>query len=1253
MKLRWYSWVGIALLAIVLIAVAAVAWAVGTNAGARWVVARAQGFLGEALQVERVEGALAGPLTLTNVAYRDPAIGVDVAAEYVHLDLAFLKLLGMTVHVVTAELRGVDVHLTEPTEPQPEPPVEKQPFTLEAPIDIVVERFVLNDLAVINREQPVVTIDSATFIGQWIGSAIAIRQLDVQSPDGEAHFVADVRQSRYYEGEGNGRFRWKAGDRTVAGALEANGREGATNLRVDLTAPLTATLAVEFQQTEELPWKLGLEVPTFDPRESLLPESSLQTLAARLHGAGALDEGAIAGVIEVNGEPIRLERIHFAQREQAVDLDALVQLGGGNIAAKGVVHTAQEPVAATLNLNWSEVVVPESLAGQAIFTRGNLDFEGSAESYRATGTLSAGPKDRIANLELKVQGTSERIEVEQLDIVQQPGRFAMNGTVELQPQIGWSLRSEARQFDPGAFAVEWPGSLNFDLNTQGTLLEEGPEATVVVENLRGRLRNRDLGGRVNLALAPNMAIEGNLDLRSGKSRLQLVGRSRDETDAVATISVPSLNDWLPDGSGELRGRITAKGKWPELNVAGELNGNALQVGTLVQAERLAVEWNIDRPTDPSGRATLSAAKLAASGFEFDSVRARVEGDKSRHSVDFDAAGAPLGTAFLVEGALDGEAWEGTIQRLVLDVKDAARLTLQEPVTVGYSPELVQVSQACFADGDIRLCMQGDRASTGVMHAIYSLQSVPLALANAFLPASMPLRLAGTFDGAGNIESTADGVFKGRADIRSASGQISREGADEDAPPDVLLRYADLSLSAEMDGPDARAQLNARLDESGALNGRVALQGLAEPTTNLEGQLSASLPSLRVIELFAPQLANVQGRADLRADVRGSLDAPQVAGEFRVSELGMDVPAAGLELRQGNVSVTALDAKRFKLTGGIASGPGRVDFDGEATTDGIVAIKLAGKQFQAANIPSANVIIEPDLNFERGAERMTLTGSVHIPAAEIDLSKLPQSQSTQGASSDVVIVDAEAQEVEQAADIPLHAQIKVTLGEKVTLMGYGLNARVLGQLTVNEQPGSPTSGSGEVRVEGTYKAYGQDLTIQKGQLVYAGTPLDNPRMDLVAVRKIEEVTAGLRVTGSAQSPQLTVFSEPAMGQSDALAYLVTGKPLSEVGQGNADEGDMLQTAARSLGTAAGGVIAKSIGKRLGVDEFGVTDNEAIGGAALTIGQYLSPRLYLGYGVGLFEPGQVITLRYKLSRSLALEVLNATQDQRAGLEYRKEK
>ncbi len=1258
MKLRWYAWVGIAVLTLVLAIGGGIAWILNTNAGARWALARASGFLNDALRVERVDGTLAGPLTLTNFVYRDQKSGLDISLAHANVDVALRDLFSMTVHVVSAELRGLDVRMSEPAErPPPEP---KQPFTLEAPLDVIVDRFVLRDAHIVSDEQELVAIDAAAFAGQWIGAAIAVRQLDVRSPQGELHFQADVRHARYYEGEGRGRFRWTVGEREFAGSLEANGREAVTNLLVNLTAPLDAKLTAELKQLEHMPWAFTLDAPTFDPREELLPDSSLQSLAARLSGTGTLQEGAITGVLEVNQEQIHIERAHFVRQAEALDLDTLFRLGGGNIAAKGTVQTAQTPVAAIMNVTWSEVVVPATLAGQELFTRGNLDVEGSADSYRAAGTMGIGPAERIANLALKVQGTPQRVQVEQLDIVQTTGRFALHGAVELQPTVGWSFRAQARRFDPGAFAVAWPGSLNFDLATEGTMPEGQPQGTLKMTNLRGRLRNRELGGRVDLALAPGMVISGDLDLTSGKSRVRLAGASGETMDAVATIEVPAVNDWVPNGAGELHGRITARGRWPDLDVAGQLNGNALRLGTTLQADSLALRWEIERPKAPSGEATLDATQLRASGLEFATVRTRIDGDMQRHTVDFAATGAPLATSFFVTGSLEGAAWSGTIERLVLDVEDAARLALQQPVQLAYSPDLMKMSQACFTDRDIRLCLEGDRAANGVMHAVYSLQNVPLGLANTFMPADMPVKLAGMIEGDGTLESTAEGVFTGRAGLRSASGTITRhvEGGEAmGAAQDVLLTYADFDLTAELDGANATARLAARLNDTGTLRGQAALRGLAEPVTNVDGEVSASLPSLRVIEVFAPQLANVQGRLDLNGNVRGTLDQPQLGGEVRISGLGLDVPLVGLELREGSVSVTPTAADRFQITGGIKSGPGRLAFEGDATAAGTIDMRVAGTQFQAANIPSANVLIDPNLQFKRLPKRMSLIGSVHIPTAAIDIQKLPRKESTQGISSDVVIVDAQGQDEETLQSTPLSADIKVTLGDKVTIVGFGLDARVAGQVDVQERPGTVTTGSGEVRVEGTYKAYGQDLTIRQGRLLFAGTPLDNPRLNIVAVRSVGtgdqvDVVAGLNVSGSARNPQLTVFSEPPMGQSDALAYLVTGKPLSDVGQGEG-EGDMLQSAARSLGAAAGGLLAKGIGKRLGVDELGVKDDEAIGGAALTIGQYLSPRLYLSYGVGLFEPGEVITLRYKLSRSLGLEVLNGTEDSRAGLEFRKER
>ena len=124
----------------------------------------------------------------------------------------------------------------------------------------------------------------------------------------------------------------------------------------------------------------------------------------------------------------------------------------------------------------------------------------------------------------------------------------------------------------------------------------------------------------------------------------------------------------------------------------------------------------------------------------------------------------------------------------------------------------------------------------------------------------------------------------------------------------------------------------------------------------------------------------------------------------------------------------------------------------------------------------------------------------------------------------------------------------------------------------------------------------------------------------------------------------------MEQSDALSYLVTGKPLSQLKGG---EGNAVGSAASALGTATGDMLAKSIGAKTGLDDVGVADSSAIGGAALTVGKYLSPRLYLGYGVGLFTPGQVVTLRYKLTRLFEFEMQNGSLSSRAGINYRIEK
>ncbi|WP_426287081.1 translocation/assembly module TamB domain-containing protein [Luteibacter sp. E-22] len=69
---------------------------------------------------------------------------------------------------------------------------------------------------------------------------------------------------------------------------------------------------------------------------------------------------------------------------------------------------------------------------------------------------------------------------------------------------------------------------------------------------------------------------------------------------------------------------------------------------------------------------------------------------------------------------------------------------------------------------------------------------------------------------------------------------------------------------------------------------------------------------------------------------------------------------------------------------------------------------------------------------------------------------------------------------------------------------------------------------------------------------------------------------------------------------------------------------------------------------------VSSKRWLGGTpALAVGKYLSPRRYLIYGVGLFDPGQVITLRYLFSRKWNFEAQNAADFSRASFNYRFER
>ena len=1256
LAMKALKWIAIGLGGLIVVIVACVAWLLTSENGARWLVRTASNILGPALEVGGVEGAIAHGLTLTDLRYHDPTGGLDVSAERIAVDLALADLVRRVVHVRSAQLAGVNVMLREPSTPPPEEPVE--PFSLEPPIDVVIDSLIVERAEVRREAAAVFELTRGTLRGQWTATGIGVEQLELQSPQGEVQFAGTARQQQAFLGEGAGSFHWRVGARTFAGDVAARASGGETQLDVELTQPLPAKLRAFLGQARELPWRFTLTTPRFDPSEGLIAETNLKSLALELQGAGALDRGEIDGRVDIDDQALVIRSLRFARDKQTVTLDGDLALNerAGELTAHATLDLAKTPLSANGAATWRDVVIPAAWAGQELHTHGKLDLSGDASRFQAAGSVSIGPPNYIASIELALEGSPDLLQLRQFDIVQAKGRLAAKGAVHLKPQIAWDISAVARTFNPGDFLAGWPGRLNFDLASTGRVTQEGPTGTLRLNKLAGELRGRKITGGADLSLTPQLVPSGTLSLITGETQLHFNGRPGAQTDATVSLSVASLGDWVTGAAGRANAAFAVRGRWPHWAVKGGASGEQVTLAG-VGMDAFELTANVDDLRNPAGRAAIELRKLSAAGFEFATVEAHASGNPAGHQIEVHGAGSPLALDVVLQGAQKKRGWSGDLQQLVFDVKDVSRLTLREPAHLTATGGAFELSQACLTDAAIELCARGSMGPGGKMQATYSIANLPLALADVFA-AESGMAFDGIVAGHGDIRRTTQGELFGDAVLESPEGKISPKVAavegEEPDEPEGVLSWADVRIAAHLAGADANGSLTAKFAESGSLEGEATLRGLRQATPQISGRIAAHLPDLAPFAVFVPQVANLRGRADAEFTIGGTLASPQLAGQLQASELAGDLPLLGLHLKDGVVSAHPSD-REILLEGGVDSGEGRVEFSGTVNpAAGFSAtLNIKGDRLLAADIPAARVIVAPDLKLVRTSTGMNLSGSVAIPEAKVNLQALARdSAQVRKPSPDVVVIDdATRRDKLQAA--PVFAAITVVVGDKVEIAGFGLEAQVRGRLDVRERPGEPTRGSGELRIEGKYQAYGQNLTINEGRLLFASTPINNPSLNFLATRAIEDedVTVGFRVRGTAKAPILTVFSNPSMSETNALSYLLTGKPLDELRDG--EGGDAVQAATRSLGSMASGRLAQNLGQRLGVDEVAVTNENMLGGSALTLGEYLSPRLFLSYGFGLFTPGDVITLRYTLSDAFNVKVQRSPDDTRAGIEYRVER
>jgi translocation and assembly module TamB len=388
-----------------------------------------------------------------------------------------------------------------------------------------------------------------------------------------------------------------------------------------------------------------------------------------------------------------------------------------------------------------------------------------------------------------------------------------------------------------------------------------------------------------------------------------------------------------------------------------------------------------------------------------------------------------------------------------------------------------------------------------------------------------------------------------------------------------------------------------------------------PDMPISGELHAQSSELELLTLYAPDIDRAVGGLDADIQLAGTLGNPSLSGVVKVTNGEINVYQVNLALRQIQLQARLSDAG-IDFTGSAHAGTGEVSSDGHVEWRKLLPygkFHLKGSNLRVADVPEAQIDASPDLDFTITGRRIEVTGKVVVPFANIQPKDITNAVR---ASPDEIIVGSEADDPTKRFEVV--STVTLELGDRVHLDAMGLSARLIGSVTVRSGYDAITRGTGELSVaEGKYAAYARKLDIQRGRLIFNGGPIDDPGIDVKAQKEFPDITAGINVRGTLTQPRLSFFSDPPLPQSQIVSLILSGGSLQSAGNAN--------NAALGQGAA---LLAAQLGGYAGVPDVSLETDPIANETSLVLGRYLSPRLYVSYGVSLTEQLNTFKLRYTL-------------------------
>ncbi|MGL4668229.1 MAG: translocation/assembly module TamB domain-containing protein, partial [Saezia sp.] len=417
---------------------------------------------------------------------------------------------------------------------------------------------------------------------------------------------------------------------------------------------------------------------------------------------------------------------------------------------------------------------------------------------------------------------------------------------------------------------------------------------------------------------------------------------------------------------------------------------------------------------------------------------------------------------------------------------------------------------------------------------------------------------------------------------------------------------------------------------------------------LSGTAIAQLPELSAASAFFPTGWRFGGAAILDTEVYGTVQAPELKGKLTALGVSLRSIIDGLSFTDGEVDI-AFDSQQVRLNKFVLHGVG--NNGGDMIAQGyftlpekgvlpVVELNVALNKLKASIHSDRELTLSGKLQMGFKERSLSLTGSLNVDRALIIIDH----DGAPSLDDDVVVISGKyatntVDKVERPRRRDIYGitpllNVKLDLGKDFRIQGYGLQTYLNGELGLSNSGWNPMLIGTIHTARGRFKAYGQHLNVEKGNIVFSGNPM-NPSLDVLAIRPQTQERVGVNIIGTAIHPKIRLYSESGLPESEALSWLILGRPTSSDGT----EMAILQQAALALASGDGVSFTDKIAGSLGLDEISLGgsssgNEDSISATTVTIGKRLGEKFYISYEQGLNNAMGTFFVFYDISRRLTL-------------------